>query len=533
MKIIKFAWFYFLCITIHAQEWHSLAYPFATDQNYGVSIDMHHSKQYFTGVYKGQLSIGFNSLSGLSNDDIFFGKASLDGYTEWIQAINGTEIDRPNKIVALNDKLFVSGIFSDSLFIGNDTLKTIHQKAAFLATFDTLGNYITTFHPDAYNIEFEDFVIDEDGNMVITGEFYQFVNHGDFSMNVVTGLNFFLIKYNPSLDKIIWGVFASGSSSIGRKVDLDGNGNIYVTGSYNDQTNFVDTLLTANNMNHNLFVAKFDASGNIIWVRTAEGEDEVHGYGIASDESGNVFVVGEFEGTVSLQGNIMTSAGLYDILIAKFDTDGNLVWAHKAGGPESDEGYDVEIDANQDIIVLSDASIDVTYRGSNIDVSGFDEPLLMKIANTTGELIWSKRLYSTPTSGLVNGVDLTIEDTIIGMIGINRSDILFDGNLVQSANLKDFYTAILVDSLTYHLGFSKFEVEIVSVYPNPCSDYFRIHGNIENDLSVYDLSGKEIIHLKDYQSNYPISTSHLNSGVYLIKYKILGTTYSTKIIINH
>lgn len=536
MKMYSLALISFFCFFSNgarAQEWLSLVYPYATDQNYGVSIDVHQSKQYFTGVYKGDLSVGFNSIQGISDDDIYFGKASVDGYTEWIQAINGTAIDRPNKIIADEDKLFISGIFSDSLYIGNDTLTTIYQKAAFLACFDTLGNYVKTFHPDAYNIEFQDFVIDEDGNLIITGDFYQFFNHGTYSMNVITGLNFFLIKYNLAHDEIIWGTFASGSSSIGRKVDLDSDGNIYVTGSYNDQTNFVDTLLTSESGNHNLFVAKFNSNGDKIWVRTAEGFDEVHGYGIVSDAVGNTFVVGEFEGSVSLQGVSMTSAGLYDVLIAKYDTDGSLVWAEQAGGPESDEGYDVEIDANGDIIVLADASTDVTYRGLTIEISGWDEPLLLKIASSTGELIWSKRLHSTPTSGFVNGTDLTIEDSIIAITGINRSAILFDGNVFTAANSKDFYTAILVDSLTYHLGLSAIEDPEISVYPNPCSDYVNIEGKVIQEIAIFDLSGKEVLRIYENDLHHSISTSHLMNGVYVVKYSILGNSYSTKLLVNH
>lgn len=536
MKNFVIAWILLIGLfgyDLRAQEWHSLVYPFATDQNYGVSVDMHHSQQYFTGVYKGQMNIGFNSLIGVADDDIFFGKAGLDGYTQWIQSINGTAIDRPNKIVALDDKLFISGIFSDSLFVGNDTLMNAYQKSAFLTCFDTLGNYINTFHPDAYNIEFEDFVIDDDGNVIITGEFYQFLNQGSFSMNVITGINFFLLKYNPMLDEILWGVYASGSSSTGSKVDLDGDGNIYVTGSYNDQTTFIDTLLTADNVNHNLFVAKFNTNGEKMWVRTADGIDEVHGYGIASDASGNVFIVGEFEGTVSLQGTELTSAGMYDVLIAKYDTDGNLQWADHVGGPESDEGYDIELDANEDIILLADASIDVTYRGSNIEISGFDEPLLIKLTTTTGELIWSKRLHSPLGTGLLNGVDLTIEDSIIAITGINRSAILFEGNTIQATNGKDFYTATLVDSLTYYLAYPTLEDQSTTVYPNPCSDHFRIAGTVAPELSIFDLRGREIAHINNYQSNYPINTSELTSGIYVVNYTVAGTPYSTKILVNN
>ncbi|HRF19895.1 MAG TPA: SBBP repeat-containing protein, partial [Chitinophagaceae bacterium] len=47
-----------------------------------------------------------------------------------------------------------------------------------------------------------------------------------------------------------------------------------------------------------IFFAKYDASGNYVYARGLGGTSTDIGNGIAVDGSGNVYVVGEFQGTV-------------------------------------------------------------------------------------------------------------------------------------------------------------------------------------------------------------------------------------------
>lgn len=516
------------------QTWQSIITSSCTGQNYGKSIAIHNGKQYFAGTFEGNLNIGFNSIFGLANDDIFIGKASLEGNTEWLRSLRGPLIDQASNIEVINDTVMVSGIFTDTLFIESDTLINNFQRGTFIAYFDTLGNYIKSFVPDVWSAEIKDFALDNDGNIVMLGDFFQQFNYAGVNMSSITGLNFFLCKYDPVADSIMWAVNASGATSEGMQLDIGPNNEIYTIGLFDDGTVLIDTLLITGNANHNFFVSKFDALGNKLWVRTIVGSDEVHGFSIATDDSGNFFVTGEFEGTVSLQGaGTHLSNGFYDILLAKYDANGNVLWSEGFGGTESDEGYDLVLDENQDPILLADFSgAGAQYQNQTIPVNGWKEPLLMKVMSANGQLIWYRTIFATTGSGIVNGNSLAREGNAIAVTGTNRSSILFNSNSFVAQNQKDFYTMVLYDSLTYHLGvYEQTPTFEIGLYPNPCRDVLYIHSNESELFGSIFAADKQLIreiYVKDSEGQ--VDMGGLPAGVYFINFVSENNTTTIRII---
>ena len=85
-----------------------------------------------------------------------------------------------------------------------------------------------------------------------------------------------------------------------------------------------------------VFVAKYDPTGGLVWAKTAGGPLLDQGYDIATDASGNSYVVGAIQTnglypTVTFDAITLTGHGDYDWFIAKYDTNGSVVWAKNAG----------------------------------------------------------------------------------------------------------------------------------------------------------------------------------------------------------
>ena len=95
-----------------------------------------------------------------------------------------------------------------------------------------------------------------------------------------------------------------------------------------------------------IFIAKYDASGNCLWAKNAGGIGYDYGYGIATDANGNSYVTGSFYGTATFGTIQLVSYGYDDIFIAKYDASGNCIWAKKAGGINWDFGYSISTDGN-------------------------------------------------------------------------------------------------------------------------------------------------------------------------------------------
>lgn len=137
-------------------------------------------------------------------------------------------------------------------------------------------------------------------------------------------------------------------------VSTDGNGNTYVTGAFVGTATFATlptstTLISAGEAD--IFIAKYDASGNVLWAKRAGGNHTDVANAIKYDGFGNFYVVGYFIESTDLDGTILSNSSsptAPNILIAKYEgSTGNLLWAKqgKAGSPYTDQkAFDVAVD---------------------------------------------------------------------------------------------------------------------------------------------------------------------------------------------
>lgn len=143
----------------------------------------------------------------------------------------------------------------------------------------------------------------------------------------------------------------NGGSGIdgGHTVASDANGNVYVTGHFSSGTLTLGTYTLTCSGNADIFVVKYDSTGSVLWAQKAGGSGYDASYGIAVDNSGNVYITGCFESTVINFGsqtynNVISNGNTADIFIAKYDANGNFQWARTAGNSASDAAKSVTTD---------------------------------------------------------------------------------------------------------------------------------------------------------------------------------------------
>ena len=130
-------------------------------------------------------------------------------------------------------------------------------------------------------------------------------------------------------------------------------------------------------------VVKYGADGTLQWAKVGGGTDEDFFYGVAVGRDGSVVAAGR---TISVDGSFPPSKGSTDALLVKYAADGTLLWARTGGGSLGDSFNAVTVADDGSIIAVgTNGSIDGDFPPSR----GDGDTVLAKYSSD-GTLLWAK-----------------------------------------------------------------------------------------------------------------------------------------------
>lgn len=319
--------------------------------------------------------------------------------------------------------IYVVGGFVGTATFATSPAPTILTSAGeadiFIAKYDPSGNVIWAKRAGGTRGDIANAVqYDGFGNIYVVGYFIENTDFdGTVITNSVTGApNVFIAKFNASNGNFLWvRQGAAGSPYTDQKafdVAVDNNGDAYVTGYFGIVT--FDGLPTMNTVGWwDLFVVKYNSSGTAQW-QTAVGSTEAGYYaeggrGIAVDQSGNVFVTGNINGSSAYPTNFGTipvgsngGGGFYEYgyFLAKYvPSTSTWDWAVTGGGAGNDIGNDVSLDANGNAYVSGFYSGTATFGSSTFTSTGDKDYFIAKYS-PDGNLSW---VHSVSGIGFFDG----------------------------------------------------------------------------------------------------------------------------------
>jgi phage-related tail fiber protein len=200
---------------------------------------------------------------------------------------------------------------------------------------------------------------------------------------------------------------------------IDGSGNLYMTGSFTSTADFNPGTGTANLTSvgqEDIFIAKYDANGNYLWAKRIGSTNPDMGYGIAVDGAGNCYVTGTFELTVDFDPGAgtanLTSGGQEDIFIAKYDANGNYIWAKSMGSSGQDYGNCIILDGTGNCYLTGyfqgTVDFDPGVGTANLISNSGSNDIFFAKYDASGNYIWAKSIGSNnPDNGYGIAVDGT------------------------------------------------------------------------------------------------------------------------------
>lgn len=285
--------------------------------------------------------------------DFFVAKLNASGDVIWLDHSGGVMI--PNKQTGVNmgtavtvdreNNVIATGMYIGSPVLGHITLPVGGPiEDLYLAKYDNDGNLLWAAAATCdYNIYANSIATDPEANIYLTG-FFGHHNLGgkayfeNITLQSYGGRDIFIAKYDP-FGKLLWvkqaGAPNRNSQDSGRGIISDGSGNCYVTGWFEGTPVFADTLEHPIGK-RDAFLAKYDANGNLLWVRTMGGQQNDQGNSVCLDAEGNIYCAGHFSGTAIFGSRNLKSRGDNDVFIAKYNKDGVFQWAKHAGSSDSE-----------------------------------------------------------------------------------------------------------------------------------------------------------------------------------------------------
>ncbi|CAH0995713.1 hypothetical protein EMA8858_01838 [Emticicia aquatica] len=194
----------------------------------------------------------------------------------------------------------------------------------------------------------------------------------------------FIAKFNTAGTLLSYTKEQGNNSIFVEGLHVDSNDNVYVTGGYLGTISMGGLYnFTSTTGSYDAFFSKYNSSLAIQWSKSEGGTGDDSGRRIATETNGNVFLEGYFDGTINFNGGAVqkTSAGNYDVFLAKYSSTGTFTWAHSFGGTSYDFANDIYYDGSNELYLIGTFGTDFTIGvdaytsngGSDFFIAKFDK----------------------------------------------------------------------------------------------------------------------------------------------------------------
>lgn len=454
-----------------------------------------------------------------SGVNIWIQKISESGLPIWNKIYGGPGIDELGKIIPTLDYGYI--------LIGSTTSNGIDVSGKHLCAdanywvvkIDSLGNiqwqncYGSCGHDSGIDI-----IQTADSGYLLSGQ----ITNGGADANVFHGFyDIWVCKIDVNgsqqWDKTLGG---TDYDVIYSTLQMEDGGYLIAGGSAS--TNFDVTGLHGG---EDVWIVKLDSIGQIEWQKCYGGSGIDFASKILPASEKGFFV---FATTTSIDGDVATSLGGYDLWLFKCDSSGNIQWQKTYGGTSHEAMMSAVKDVGGGFLMLGEVFSD---NGMVTNTHGALDFWVVK-SDSIGNFLWGKALGGSdddrPKDIIQTG------DGGCLAIGYSRSN---DGDVPNNWGIEDFWAVKLesptvgvkeASATTSSLILFQIQSELVLQFFSKTKEVLQ--------MNIYDLNGRLVVS-KDLSSvigenRTGINLENLVSGIYFISLKGEKNLYNNKFVLN-
>jgi hypothetical protein len=178
-------------------------------------------------------------------------------------------------------------------------------------------------------------------------------------------------------------------------ITTDGANFFYVSGEIEGTSPIIfsnSTVTLVGNGDNDAFVAKYDLNGNCLWAKNEGIASSEKALAVTHDAAGNVYIGGYFTDNTKFNGNNITGFGGRDIFVAKYDPNGNFLWMQKAGGAGRDEVKKIKADNNGNVYICGMFTGSAAFGSGNVSsADSFQDSYVAKMSGSDGSWQWVRK----------------------------------------------------------------------------------------------------------------------------------------------
>jgi len=404
-----------------------------------------------TGSFSGVLDLeGQAELTSAGDRDGVLMRLDRGGEIVWLQQFGAAGGDFGfNLALGPDDRIAVSGIFSDTVDFGGQTLTaegaggglSFLGEDMFVAIFDGRGALEQLTHfagPDT--VGGNEIAWTADGGLVVIGNGFGTVRvpGTDLSVGNRGGQDALVARLDAGgLPLWLRPLGATGDDQ-GRAIAVDDAGAIYFAGQFEGQWLDGDIAFSSRGSEDGLIVS-LAADGGLRWARQigGVGTDRVRGLAVLDDR---LIAVGEFSGTIEVGGEPRVAAGGRDVFVLELSTaDGTFEHWLQLGGPGDDEGGEIELQSDGERVIAGNFSDTARFGAFELNSAGGRDWFVARI-DPLGSV---REIRHARSNADAFAIDVAADDFGFAVTGNHEGVLELNGRSTPEAAGNDLHVAML------------------------------------------------------------------------------------------